>query len=516
MKYLKLYIVLIIGFLVCSGSIQINAQPTATEAQTKEIQDVLDKMKDAKAKGAKDGDKEIRDLAKKAIELADKYYKVETPDNVEGGEAEYDPDVKGEGVTHQNGKKTKVKVGPKAFDTPGWLASTKIHEFFHSSQAKDGRWPPPPVVPENPDDIPGATMEDKIKYLEDLLKKLTKSTETNETEAYDKELENAKKTGLTTAQIEDLEKRRKEHYAALDAANQKKIDNAKANGETYKTAMAPSSTKSMFVITKTELFVAGTVLSEERTKVTIRNSQSVEGNVISVELNGKTTESTTDKQGHAILDISAIASGLVGTAIATIKVTDAKGREISTATTTIEQGQPMIFNRPEMSSLPNNLPSGEVVTIPGKNLGADANLVIGNQFQETLSASDYELTTFTDSKTGSQPAFVVTANGVSQSQMVNIYSLNFSLPKNSITPKEKVEAQVSYESIPVGTKLIFTNISPETINMTIPGGVNSGDKSIYTVTSTNGTLPVNITGRTKGSFKIGVDTDFKNATQIPR
>jgi hypothetical protein len=238
--------------------------------------------------------------------------------------------------------------------------------------------------------------------------------------------------------------------------------------------------------------------------------------VISAELNGKTTGSTTDKQGHAFLDISAIANGLIGTAIATITVTDTKGRQLSTATTTIEQGRPMIFNRPDISTLPNNLPTGEVVTIPGNNLGAEAQVVIGDQFQETLSASDKEMTVFTDAKTGNQPAYVVTANGVSKSQTVNIYSLEFTLPKSSITPKEVVEANVHYESIPVGTKLIFTNHSPETIRMNIPGGTGSGEQSILTVTSPNGTIPVNITGKIRGNFKIGVDTDFKNATQPPR
>jgi len=159
--------------------------------------------------------------------------------------------------------------------------------------------------------------------------------------------------------------------------------------------------------------------------------------------------------------------------------------------------------------LPANLSKGETVTIPGKNLGADAQLKVGEQLQETLSAADREMTVFTNSKTGEQSAYVITPNGVSESQKVNIYSLDFVLGKNSIKPKENVQAQVHYESIPVGTKLIFTNKSPETIKLTIPGGENAANECIYTVPDKNGSLPVNITGIIRGNFEIALDLNFK-------
>jgi hypothetical protein len=528
MKHVKLYCVLIIGLLLCAGPIQTFAQePTASKEQRDEIQKAIDDVNKAIKEKGKD-DPSIKELAKKAIDLADKYYKINTPDNVDGGEAEYDPGVGGEGVTHPNGKKAKVKVGPKAFTTPGWLASTKLHEFVHATQLADGRWviPETPAVPDDWDGVPGNTDDEKFKYLEDLknklkalLEKLTKSRNINETEAYDKEVENAKKTGLSPEELADVEKRRKSHFDSLDAANQKKINDEQTAGETYKTAMLRSTGKSMFVLTRnSELYVAGSVLSEERMQVTFRgtSTQAVEGNVVTAELVGKTTQAKTDKEGHAILDISEIAGGLVGTAVATITVFDSKGNQISTANTTVEQGHPMIFDRPQIGRLPDNIPGSEVVTIPGKNLGADAHLVLGEQFQETLSASDKELTVFTDCKPGTQPAYVVTASGVSQSQTVNVYSIDFSLPKSSITPKEVVMAQVHFESIPVGTKLIFTNISPETIKMSIPGGQNAANECIYTVTEPNGTIPVNITGRTRGGFKISLNTEFKNGNQTPR
>jgi hypothetical protein len=260
------------------------------------------------------------------------------------------------------------------------------------------------------------------------------------------------------------------------------------------------------------LYVAGNVLSEEKMLVSVRGTKTIEGTVVTAELNGKKTEAKTDNRGHAILDFSAIAAGLAGTSTAVIKLLDSKGNVIQQTNTTVQQGRPGLV-RPVIEQLPKNLPKGEVITIPGKNLGADAKLSCGDQFQETLSASDKEMTVFSDPKIGAQAMYVTTPNGVSESQMVNIYSLDFALSKNSITPKENVQAQVHYESIPVGTKLIFTNKSPETIKMTIPGGVNAANECVYTVSEQNGSLPVNITGIIKGNFQIALDVEFKNNNQ---
>ena len=255
------------------------------------------------------------------------------------------------------------------------------------------------------------------------------------------------------------------------------------------------------------LYVTGTVLSDEKMLVSVLGTKTIEGNVVSAELNGKKTETTTDNKGHAILDFSAIAGQVVGSGVAVIKTFDKNGQLLGTANTTVQNGTPGLA-RPVIEPLPANLPKGEAVTIPGQNLGADAKLSCGDQVQETLSASDKEMTVFSDPKIGAQTVYVTTPNGVSESQTVNIYSLDFALSKNSITPKENVQAMVHYESIPVGTKLIFTNKSPETIKMTIPGAQNAANECVYTVAEKNGTIPVNITGIKRGNFKIAVDLKF--------
>jgi hypothetical protein len=254
------------------------------------------------------------------------------------------------------------------------------------------------------------------------------------------------------------------------------------------------------------IYITGTVLSDEKMLVSVLGTKTIEGNVVSAELNGKKTETKTDNKGHAILDFSAIA-GQLGSGVAVIKTFDKNGQLLATTNTTVQQGTPSLA-RPVIEQLPKNLPNSEAVTIPGKNLGADAKLTCGDKVQETLSASDKEMIVSTNAKPGEQTAYVTTPNGVSESQTVNVYSLDFTLPKNSIKPRENVQAQVHYESIPVGTKLIFTNKSPETIKMTIPGAQNAANECVYTVRENNGSLPVNITGILRGSFKVAVDLKF--------
>jgi hypothetical protein len=263
---------------------------------------------------------------------------------------------------------------------------------------------------------------------------------------------------------------------------------------------------------KTQLYVSGTVSSNENMLVTVRGTKTIKGNVVVAEMNGKKTEMRTNENGQAILKFSAIAAGLTVPTVAVIKSFDKKGNLLSTANTTVQPGITQTVTSPVMEKLPANLANNEAVTITGRNLGADAKLFVGNQAQQVLTASDMEMTVFTNSPTGQQPVYVSTAGGSTPVQSANVYSLDFNLPKTSISPAENVQAMVHYKSIPAGTKMIFTNRSPQTVNMTIPGASNAANQSIYTVSKENGTMPVNITGLTKGDFTIALDFNFSNET----
>ena len=499
MNYLRSKAALLYMLIFLATPVIIIAQAEPTDKQRKdqreEIQKKLDEIKKLKDGGKKDDDPKIVELAKEAITLADKYI---SKDNLDDGkEPEYDPKSKDNGGTQRAKdkagkptKKVKVGLGPPAFKrSAGWLISTKMHEIvMHGGQAASGRWYT---------DGKGSTI--------------------NEVEAYDAELADSTKNGLTRAEIDKLLEDRKMYFDLLDAANQKKIDKEKKDGEPYKHTPAPPDEKHKISYSgNATFFVSGKVLSEDRTTVSVRGTKFIEGVVVTAEMNGKTTTAHTDENGNAIIDIAMIATGLTGTAVAIFKTFDSKGKLLTTANTTVQPGTGNIFTRPTIESLPDNLSAGEAITIRGQNLGAESRMIMGDQFQQTLSASDNEITVFCQSNTGTQPAYVVTPSGVSRSQIVNLYALDFALPKTSISSGELVNAHVTYTSIPVGTKLIFTNMSPSAVNMMIPGAENKGTTSTFTVSNSNGTIPVNVTGITRGNFKIALDLSFKNNNQTIR
>jgi hypothetical protein len=90
-----------------------------------------------------------------------------------------------------------VRIGRAAFRSAAWLASTIAHEVeVHvNRQAMAGQWYTDPE---------GAALQ--------------------EVEAYDYEIQNAARFGLSTAEVAELRERRRFYYQWLSAAYQAKAD----------------------------------------------------------------------------------------------------------------------------------------------------------------------------------------------------------------------------------------------------------------------------------------------------
>lgn len=147
--------------------------------------------------------KEINDCIKngdhqKAIDLTIKYYNIDT--SGVKGKVTYDSSVSGEGSTS---KDRTVKMGNDAFKfggntSPAWLASSIMHESLHATQIKE----------RGTDWI----ANDQVRH-------------SYESEAYDKEIKEAKTTGLTEDMLKEVKRRRKDdHYDKLTEENKKKVD----------------------------------------------------------------------------------------------------------------------------------------------------------------------------------------------------------------------------------------------------------------------------------------------------
>jgi hypothetical protein len=139
--------------------------PTLSADETKEVQSLIDQGKN-------------QDALDKLVETMKKYCC--NFFTMAGGAPTYDAGVSGEGSTERK-KGGKVKIGPDAFSSAAWLYSSLKHEMVHSQQWQD----------------PDAA--DKL------------GSNGREKEAYQREIDNAKNTGVSDADKKELEKRRAEY-----------------------------------------------------------------------------------------------------------------------------------------------------------------------------------------------------------------------------------------------------------------------------------------------------------------
>jgi hypothetical protein len=472
-------------FFCCLLAAPCRAQqkPADDSKEMKEINKTFDDIKKAHDKGAADDSDEIKKLKTQAIEQVDKGYKIPN-DNASPGYPKYDPGKlpkgaggsKNEGSSAKDGKKVKTSLGEDAFSSPGWLASTKLHEIVgHGGQAASGRWYNDP-----------------------------KGSAINEIECYDLEIANAEKNGLSKDEIEDLKKRRKEHYDELDDDNKKKVDK-----KDYTLAMLEPPDKSVGELAgNAQVFVAGTVTADEVTQVTVRGPRELQGVVVEVEANGKQVKTRTDSHGHAMIDMAGLGA-IAGATTVTVRALSPGGAPLATGQTHLEP-PPAIsqIDRPKLPRIPAQLRNGDVVTLKGSHLGANTRLVAGNQVQENLAASNSQITVFVSAPVGPQPVYAITPFGISQSQTSQFYSFNLAATQNTIARGQHLTASAQYAGLPAGTQVVFTNATPEVVTMQTQAGTCSGQQCVVRVNESSGMLALDLLGQSAGKFVIQYEINF--------
>jgi WXG100 family type VII secretion target len=130
-----------------------------------------------------------------AIDLTVRLYNIDV--SAANGKPEYDYNVNLGGFTD-----TKRIIGSGrdgVMHSPGWLASTLMHEAMHAQQMKEGR-----VYP-----IGGGNQQ---------------GTLINDIECFQVELDHADRNGLTTAEVDSIRESLEKRYLQLDEANQKRVN----------------------------------------------------------------------------------------------------------------------------------------------------------------------------------------------------------------------------------------------------------------------------------------------------
>ncbi|HEY3026140.1 MAG TPA: hypothetical protein VGJ55_08330 [Pyrinomonadaceae bacterium] len=472
------------------------AAPGVANGQKRPSKEDIEKVEKAikdvqKALEGGDADK-IKEAKDKAIKLADEVYKIPS-DNL-AGDPYYDPDVDCEGKTRRDEKdptKARTRLGEKAFfsppdykdPSPGWLASTKIHEILvHAAQAHDKRWP--------------TTGKERIIA---------------EIEGFDKEIENAGDgtaenpgvTGLSKKEIELLKKERDRLRGLLNEANQKKVDK-----KDYSFAFAEPSRRSESALAgKAQVFVSGEVYAAEVATTTIRGPRTLEGYVVTTEVTGQTAQAKTDERGASMLSLPESAARLTSPTVAIVRLLDPSGKEVARTQTRVLPGPaPDIVSHPVINDIPADIRRGDVITIPGGSLGPQCEMIVGNQVQETLAASANEVTAYVDTpQLGSQDAWVRNPYGESKSFETNVYSFEVSAPRTTIRRGEEVTATAQYQSVRPGSEIHFKNNTPEVVTMNVAGARTMGNEAVISAKNQNGTIPVNLKGLNTGAFSISYE-----------
>ncbi len=144
-----------------------------------------------------------------------------------------------------------------------------------------------------------------------------------------------------------------------------------------------------------------------------------------------------------------------------------------------------------------------MVTIPGKNLGPQSELVVGNRVQETLSASSKEMTSFVDPPAlGPQPAYVRNPFGTSPTQTVHCYNFTVTASQTALVRGQHALATGTYEGLPSGTEIEFTNVTPSVVKMKGRGGRCHGERCVFTVSKSAGICELDLIGEHGGAFTI--------------
>lgn len=161
----------------------------AGAAASEKIDDYMDAIEERAAE-----DQARHDVIQAFIDSGDRQGAIDLAIELHGldvsaakGAITYDSDVDEDGATNADGT---VKIGTEAFSSPGWLASSIGHEVLHAEQARDGRWN---------NSKQGVAM--------------------NEVEAYDWEIRNADRFGLTDTEKATINRRRDTKYSRLNLIN---------------------------------------------------------------------------------------------------------------------------------------------------------------------------------------------------------------------------------------------------------------------------------------------------------
>jgi hypothetical protein len=246
--------------------------------------------------------------------------------------------------------------------------------------------------------------------------------------------------------------------------------------------------------------------------------RSITGTVtVETEDGEKLTEVVPDEEGHFSIDFGDIAAGLIATKLI-ITAFDSDGNpQTSTPVDYIPETPSEVIDIPEVSTpeIPY-LENHQLFELEGENFGEGTEVIITDDqgqaiLQETLSYSTNEVIYFLDAPVGESEIIVRNEYGSSEPFEINVYEFNVMAGKANLTRNEKTSINAIYEGLPEGTRIIFTNMSPNVTVKAEGKAKSSGKDIIYTVKKSAGEVSMTLKARQAGGWAINYRLEFSDS-----
>jgi len=298
--------------------------------------------------------------------------------------------------------------------------------------------------------------------------------------------------------IENAEKAEKE-------LNKKKKEKSKASKD-QKVGSSWSPPKGT-----TRIAAIGTVRKE---KVMITSRGSIGGTVTLEDEEGEELATAVpDEEGRFNIDFGAIGMTVASTLI--LRRFDSNGKEVTSTPveylpeTPSEVAGPPEVTQPEIPYLENN----QINELGGSNLGEGTEVIITNEqgediLQETLSTTTNSAMYYLDGPVGQAEVRVRNEFGNSEPIEIGIYEFSVRAGKMALIRNEKTSLTGFYKGLPVGTRIVFTNMSE---NVTIkPDGKakTSGNEVTFMVKEKGREVKLNLKARKAGGWSISYRLEF--------
>jgi hypothetical protein len=222
-----------------------------------------------------------------------------------------------------------------------------------------------------------------------------------------------------------------------------------------------------------------------------------------------------DENGHFTIDFIDIATTVAVASTLVLTQLNSEGNTETSTTVEYLPGTPPevvgipVFTRPDVPFIENN----QLNELAGSNFGEAAEVVIIDEggeaiLQETVSSSNSLNEYYTDAPVGEAQVFVRNDYGSSEPVEIGVYEFGVRAGKMNLVRNEQTNITAVYDGLPKGTRIVFTNQSPNVTVKPNGKGKASGNETIFVVKKSSGEVSMTLKAKQAGGWVLNYRLEF--------